>query len=200
MQTPPYIDIAAHTPKHLAPLFSLSIMLALREMAEQKISQHFMLCSSLPEMPQTDTHYLLLSAQAPQHAENIQYSHITAPIAMLALVQKIQRHLRNTAHIIPLQNHWQFDMTRRELRHISAETNLLLLTEMESKLLHYLLQHQGQLVARDQLMRGVWQYDDNAQSHTLETHLYRLRQKLGALTPKACEISGENGCYGLYLG
>ena len=52
------------------------------------------------------------------------------------------------------------------------------LTEKETEILLFLYKHKGKTVARDVLLRAVWHYADNAQTHTLETHIYRLRQKI----------------------
>jgi hypothetical protein len=52
------------------------------------------------------------------------------------------------------------------------------LTEKECDILVYLLNKGGQSVARDLLLKEIWQYAENVDTHTLETHIYRLRQKI----------------------
>lgn len=52
------------------------------------------------------------------------------------------------------------------------------LTERETTLLLYLARHAPQPVAREALLRDVWRYQDGIDTHTLETHIYRLRQKI----------------------
>ncbi|MGJ8695501.1 MAG: response regulator transcription factor [Verrucomicrobiaceae bacterium] len=53
------------------------------------------------------------------------------------------------------------------------------LTSTEFKLLLYLSQRAGQPQDRNELLRAVWGYSDDAHSRTLDTHMKRLRQKLG---------------------
>ncbi len=53
------------------------------------------------------------------------------------------------------------------------------LTGTEFKLLLYLCQRSGQTQDRNELLRAVWGYSDDAHSRTLDTHMKRLRQKLG---------------------
>lgn len=53
------------------------------------------------------------------------------------------------------------------------------LTAIEFKLLLYLCQRAGQAQDRNELLRAVWGYSDDAHSRTLDTHMKRLRQKLG---------------------
>ncbi len=55
------------------------------------------------------------------------------------------------------------------------------LTGMEQALLVRLLGQDGQSVARETLLREVFGYRGDAQTHTVETHVYRLRRKLGAV-------------------
>lgn len=52
------------------------------------------------------------------------------------------------------------------------------LTDREVAILAYLLRHHGRAVSRDELLENVWQYHKDVDSHTLETHIYRLRQKI----------------------
>jgi len=53
------------------------------------------------------------------------------------------------------------------------------LTSIEFKLLLYLCQRAGATQDRNELLRAVWGYSDDAHSRTLDTHMKRLRQKLG---------------------
>lgn len=53
------------------------------------------------------------------------------------------------------------------------------LTEKETEILVYLAEHSHDApVRRDDLLAAVWGYGDNIETHTLETHIYRLRQKI----------------------
>ena len=61
-----------------------------------------------------------------------------------------------------------------------ADNQPLDLTQTEYKLFQYLCEHIGQLCDRTQLLRSVWGYSDAASSRTLDTHIKRLRVKLGS--------------------
>lgn len=52
------------------------------------------------------------------------------------------------------------------------------LTEKETNILNYLHQADGKSVAREELLSEVWGYRAAVTTHTLETHMYRLRQKI----------------------
>ena len=61
------------------------------------------------------------------------------------------------------------------------------LTEKEAALLGILHEKRGVPVSRDDLLRDVWGYVEGLDTHTLETHIYRLRQKI-ELDPAKPEI------------
>lgn len=52
------------------------------------------------------------------------------------------------------------------------------LTDKEYQILSYLHQTQGQKISRPALLENVWGYVEGVETHTLETHIYRLRQKI----------------------
>ncbi len=52
------------------------------------------------------------------------------------------------------------------------------LTDLETKLLKYLYRADGRTIYRDVLLGEVWGYNAAVDTHTLETHIYRLRQKI----------------------
>jgi len=54
----------------------------------------------------------------------------------------------------------------------------LRLTEKEAAILRFLHRAERQAVPRETLLRDVWGYNANVTTHTLETHIYRLRQKI----------------------
>jgi DNA-binding response OmpR family regulator len=54
------------------------------------------------------------------------------------------------------------------------------LTATEFKLLAVLAQRRGRVQSRDQLLRDVWEYDSLIDTRTVDTHMRRLREKLGS--------------------
>jgi DNA-binding response OmpR family regulator len=63
----------------------------------------------------------------------------------------------------------------------------LRLTNKESEILKFLYQASARSVARAMLLDGVWGYNAGVTTHTLETHIYRLRQKM-EVDPANCQI------------
>ncbi len=73
------------------------------------------------------------------------------------------------------------------------------LTELESRLLACLAEAQGALVGREQLLARVWGYSEEADTHTVETHVWRLRQKIETDDPASQFLITEPGGYRLVL-
>ncbi len=64
------------------------------------------------------------------------------------------------------------------LRSLAREGREIILTERESKLLLHLARLGAAGARREELLRDVWAYQDGVDTHTIETHIYRLRQKI----------------------
>ncbi len=73
----------------------------------------------------------------------------------------------------------------------------LRLTEKETAILRFLYRAGPQVVSRDVLLREVWGYNANVTTHTLETHIYRLRQKIETDPANAQLLVTEPGGYRL---
>ena len=73
----------------------------------------------------------------------------------------------------------------------------LKLTEKETAILRYLYRAGAKVVSRDVLLAEVWGYNANVTTHTLETHIYRLRQKIETNPASARILVTEPGGYKL---
>ena len=71
------------------------------------------------------------------------------------------------------------------------------LTEKETSILKYLYRAGDKVVGRDVLLDEVWGYNAAVATHTLETHIYRLRQKIEADPSNAQILITETGGYRL---
>ncbi len=68
------------------------------------------------------------------------------------------------------------------------------LTSTEFKLLLHLSERSGTPQSRHDLLRSVWGYSDNVHSRTLDTHMKRLRQKLGKFASMIETVRGIGYC------
>src|SRR5947207_5705675 len=70
----------------------------------------------------------------------------------------------------------QIDPARHE---VSVDGKAVTLTMLEFKLLRTLIERRGRVQARDRLLNDVWDYESAIDTRTVDTHVRRLRKKLG---------------------
>jgi DNA-binding response OmpR family regulator len=80
---------------------------------------------------------------------------------------------------------------------VTGKGSKLKLTEKETAILRYLYRAGRQPVARDVLLQEVWGYNAAVTTHTLETHIYRLRQKIEPDAGKSTILLTDAGGYRL---
>jgi len=101
-----------------------------------------------------------------------------SPKELLLRVQAIIKRNRSTpGSVIFSFGPFRFDKNNLTF-YLNEEP--LSLTATEFKLLLFLCQRAGQAQDRNDLLKVVWGYNDDVHSRTLDTHMKRLRQKLGA--------------------
>lgn len=70
-----------------------------------------------------------------------------------------------------------FRAKNRELLNKNTD-EVVHLTEKENALLSYLATHPGEKIAKETLLTDVWNYNPDTETHTVESHIYALRQKI----------------------
>jgi two-component system phosphate regulon response regulator PhoB len=76
-------------------------------------------------------------------------------------------------------------------RHLASwKSKAIDLTATEFKLLTVLAQRSGRVQSRDQLLRDVWEYDSLIDTRTVDTHMRRLREKLGPASKHLDTVRG----------
>jgi DNA-binding response OmpR family regulator len=78
-----------------------------------------------------------------------------------------------------------------------ARGHKIRLTEKETSILKYLYRAGDRAVSRETLLREVWGYNPRVTTHTLESHIYRLRQKIEKDSTKAELLVTQTGGYRL---
>jgi len=91
-----------------------------------------------------------------------------------------------------------FQPSKKELRDLSRNRRIRL-THMESAVLKVLYRSGPHVVGRSDLLTAVWGYNSRVKTHTLETHVYRLRQKMEANATSPTLLLTEPGGYRLNL-
>lgn len=73
------------------------------------------------------------------------------------------------------------------------ETRKVILTEKESTILKYFYFAHPNCVKKEELLAEVWGFQNGLSTHTVETHIYRLRQKIKRLTKRNIILTGTQG-------
>ena len=74
--------------------------------------------------------------------------------------------------------------------HVFVAGKEIHLSVIEMRLLTYLVEHRGRLCSRDDLLEDVWGYKPDVSTRTVDTHIKRLRDKLGAAGPLLETVRG----------
>lgn len=123
---------------------------------------------------------------------------MTAPLngpLLLARIKAIMRWRKPNASRSYQIGPFEFNM---ETKCLSAhECGDIKMTDKEALVLKFLLSRKGEIVTRTDLLRHVWGYSSTANTHTVETHIYRVRKKIGRLLDGKSVIITENGGYRL---
>lgn len=120
---------------------------------------------------------------------------IKSPFRLQQLEVKIRAILRQR-ELNTLENLSIFGNSYVAARHalVGQSGEELKLTEKEVEIIAYLNQARPNCVSREELLREVWRYNEGVTTHTLETHIYRLRQKLATiLGDKEALVTDEGG-------
>jgi len=107
--------------------------------------------------------------------------YVTKPFSPRELVLRIKRLLRREAPAKEPADRIEIkelvvDIPRHEA---TVKGKVIDLTATEFKLLLLLAQRRGRVQSRDQLLQDVWEYDTAIDTRTVDTHMRRLREKLG---------------------
>lgn len=124
--------------------------------------------------------------------------YVTKPFRFAVLLARMRAHLRQhetsddaSFRIGP----YTFQPGSKQL--VTDAGGKLRLTEKETAILRFLYRAGQTVVSRDVLLKEVWGYNAAVTTHTLETHIYRLRQKIEVDPTKALLLVTEAGGYKL---
>jgi len=118
--------------------------------------------------------------------------YVTKPFSPRELVLRIKSVLRRARSETVKQERMQLgelvlDMARHEVMVDGAPVNL---TATEFRLLSVLMERRGRVQSRDRLLNDVWGYESVIDTRTVDTHVRRLREKLGSLAEYVETIRG----------
>lgn len=126
---------------------------------------------------------------------------VAKPFRFAVLLARLRAHLRSfeqSEDAVFQVGPYEFRPAHKKL--IPSEGRDIRLTEKETNILKYLMRAGGKPVGRDELLHEVWGYNSGVTTHTLETHIYRLRQKIEPEPGNTTLVMTEPGGYRLEMG
>ena len=124
--------------------------------------------------------------------------YVTKPFRFSVLLARIRAQLRQheqSEDAVFTVGQYTFKPAAKTL--IDESGSKIRLTEKETSILKYLYRSGDNVVGRDTLLHEVWGYNAGVTTHTLETHIYRLRQKIETDPSNAELLITETGGYKL---
>lgn len=131
-----------------------------------------------PAIP-ADVQYVLWCAARetlPTGLPNVPMLRVELPMSLRDLPTQLHTLLAmKSPASFTLADGWMYDASSKMLR---SGAQQIMFTEKEAAMLEALYAAQPHTIARETLLQQVWQFQAGVDTHTLETHMYRLRQKL----------------------
>ena len=121
--------------------------------------------------------------------------YVTKPLRMGELLARIHTQLRQ----FKASDDARFELAdlsfvpANKMLHKMGCGRMQALTEKETTILKFLYCAFPESATKDELLTEVWGIQNGLTTHTLETHIYRLRQKIGRLTKTPIVITTQNG-------
>lgn len=124
--------------------------------------------------------------------------YVTKPFKFTVLLARIRAQLRSheqSEGAVFRLGAYEFRPSAKML--VDDHQRKIRLTEKETNILKYLYRAGEKPVSREELLAEVWGYNAGVTTHTLETHVYRLRQKIEQDPSNARLLLTESGGYRL---
>lgn len=124
--------------------------------------------------------------------------YVTKPFRFAVLLARIRAQLRTheqSEDAVFSIGHYTFKPAQKLM--IDGDGGKVRLTEKETAIVKYLYRAEQKVIGRDELLEQVWGYNSGVTTHTLETHIYRLRQKIEKDPSNARLLVTEGGGYKL---
>ena len=122
---------------------------------------------------------------------------ITKPFRLGALLARLRAHIyqhERSDGVVCKIGPYTFNSSSKFLVN-NEDAKKIRLTDKETAILKYLYRAGERVVGRDTLLDEVWGYNRDAETHTLETHVYSLRRKIEPVPSKARILLTEPGGY-----
>ena len=121
--------------------------------------------------------------------------YVIKPMRMSDLLARVKSQMwqHKTSHIAHFSIGGLSFTPVNKLLKSADEKRKVILTEKESTILKYLYLAHPNCVPKEELLAEVWDFKNGLTTHTVETHIYRLRQKVKRVTKKTLILTNASG-------
>lgn len=139
-----------------------------------------------PQFKLTPVFFLTAKAEESDRIQGLETGaddYICKPFSVKELVLRVQSAIRRMGEVVPAPSkrlqvgQVMLDTERHE---VSVNGVVVELTATEFKLLYLLMERRGRVQTREHLLINVWNYETEIETRTVDTHVRRLREKLGS--------------------
>ena len=119
--------------------------------------------------------------------------YVTKPFSVRELILRVKAVLKRgnvKSESLEVQRQFGDLVIDVDSHEVFVNNNQVILTALEFKLLRQLVDRRGRVQSRDQLLSDVWGYSADVTTRTVDTHIKRLREKLGAMGKYVQTIRG----------
>ena len=147
------------------------------------------------EYPSTPILFLASEMQINEDRLNLFVHKPFSLMRLLDIIKAANNKLDSSSDGFLVFNDYELRPSRKEIVCLQ-NGEVTKLTEKEVNIIKYLYKMRDEFVSKTDLQVNVWQYSENVTTHTVETHIYRLRQKVEKGGSKRLIIT-NNGKYKL---
>ncbi len=139
------------------------------------------------------------SSENSEYTENNLNTIVYKPIVLATLLNQIKSSINVFANSTEGVLHFgSYELHPEDKTLVNLQNKQIIkLTEREISIIRYLYKSANKLVSKEELLENVWEYSAETTTHTIETHIYRLRKKLEQENTAAPLIVAEDGGYRL---
>lgn len=132
----------------------------------------------------SDIPVIMLTARGEEHDELFGFElgvdeYISKPFSPKILVARVEALLKRTKSDLAKYIEYQGIKIDTEARSVMIDGKTIDFTLMEFELLKYMILNEGIALSRDKIINDVWKYDYYGETRTIDSHIKKLRKKLG---------------------
>ena len=119
--------------------------------------------------------------------------YVTKPFSVKELILRVKAVLKRgnkKKDLVEVERQFGDLVIDVDSHEVHVDSEQIILTALEFRLLRELVDKRGRVQSRDQLLSEVWGYNSEVTTRTVDTHIKRLREKLGSMGKYVQTIRG----------